>query len=80
MKLGMCRHCKKRAAGRSRRLCNPCRKDPVALALFPAKHRGGPAPEPTMEELDRIEAEQRKKLPKWWHDCQPRSGLKESLT
>lgn len=80
-----CRHCKRRKATRARGLCFACYFAPAIRVLYPpgsanpatAKYvptyRGVRAGE-TMADLDRIEAEQRKRLPAWW----PGAGARDT--
>jgi hypothetical protein len=72
-----CVHCQRGPVHR-RGLCQACYKKDAVRSLYPSAHN----PEPTMAELDAIEAEQRKKLPKWWYAEQQRRcrGLKESAS
>lgn len=61
-----CRYCRQVRPLRARGLCGTCYVKPGVRAMFPAEQASGWAGEPTAEQLDRLEAEQRAKLPRWW--------------
>lgn len=61
-----CRHCGKPVASRKRGLCWRCSGTPEISDLYPAQPPG-PHYEPSAEEVERIVAEQMRRLPKWWN-------------
>ena len=65
-----CRHCRRGLPIRARGLCSTCYHAPAVRARYATVARRGEywpwGYEPTWEELERCEAEQRKRLPRWW--------------
>ena len=64
-----CVHCGIRAGWQARGLCKHCAAVPGVKRMYPPLVRSvESSADLTMEELDAIEAEQRKCLPIWWTD------------
>jgi hypothetical protein len=67
-----CRHCEYRKAAKGKRgLCAACYEDRAVRRLYLSASKYAPlsareADEPTLADLDAVEAEQRKCLPAWW--------------
>ena len=75
--MALCLFCGKRQGGKGRGLCARCYATPAVLARFPdgrtLRRYEAASDEPTEEELERIIAEQMKRLPFWW----PKDGTKD---
>lgn len=74
MRGGNCKHCGtpyKWLAGRG--LCQSCHRNPEIKALYPLLQNRQHSPkEETLEDLERLIAEQMRNLPAWWHESQDR--------
>jgi len=71
-----CRHCRVRKAVRPRGLCTLHYDDPAIRALYPRKFECASYDkrQETMEDVERLVAEQRKCLPSWWDSAAPKGG------
>lgn len=65
----LCRHCGKEPANRPRGLGWSCYSTPGVRELYPSGNLNLARRDETMEELDRMEAEQRRNLPSWWAEA-----------
>ncbi len=66
---GPCRHCRKTRDIRARGLCPACYARPEIKALYPPLQEQAPRPrDETMEDLDRLVAQQMQNLPPWWDE------------
>lgn len=62
-----CVHCKRNKAQKGRRnLCASCYDNREIRVLFPRKHKSDPLLLETMEDVERLIAQQMKNLPPWW--------------
>jgi hypothetical protein len=68
-----CRHCGLFKELKAKQLCRLCYWTPTIRARYPSTSPFAPHGEPTMAELDAMEAEQRKCLPEWWNEAEPRT-------
>lgn len=73
----ICRHCKKRKRNKARGLCGVCYSQPAIRTMYPFREQyvlRRATKEETEADLDRIIAEQMKRLPKWWHISEKRGN------
>ncbi len=75
----LCVHCKQRQACASRGLCRWCCDRAAIRNLYPVKRDTYKRhPGETMEDLDRLVAQQYAALPDWWWDAMPKGGTLET--
>lgn len=69
-----CAHCKRPRRIHRRGLCGACGNRPEVLRLYPSRAHPNQKREMTARELDELEAEQRKHLPRWWASEERKQG------